>query len=221
MDPNMEDEALYQVRLHDDFYRDSFYKVVLIMASIFLGIALMIGMALYIYLHKPAPKYFPVGDEWRILTPVPVDKPHLENSELLQWVSNAVTKVFTYDFIRYNTQLTKAKPYFTDDGWQNFLNQLNIYANYNKVQSDKMFVYGVPAGAPIILNDSSTGGLSSGRYAWLVQIPVDIYYAYAGNTQTLPQTLTLQLLVVRVPTLNNLDGVAIDNVEVEKSSENK
>ncbi len=217
----MEETELHQIRLQDDFYRDSFNKVVLIIISVVVGIIFLVTMALYIYLHKPAPKYFQVGEEWRILTPVPVDKPYLENSELLQWVSNAAAKIFTYDFNRYNAQLNLAKPYFTDDGWQNFLNQLNIYANYNKVQSDKMFVYGVPSGAPIILNDSSSGSLSSGRYAWLVQIPVDINYAYAGNTQTSPQTLTLQLLVVRVPTLNNLDGVAIDNVEVEKNTESK
>ena len=77
-----------------------------------------------------------------------------------------------------------------------------------------MFVSGEPAGA-IITNE----GLQSGRYVWLVQMPVDLSYAYAGSPRTQTQTLTLQLTVVRVPTLNNLTGVAIDNLEVLKNTE--
>ena len=217
----MAEEELQDLTLRDEFYRDSFNKLVMIIISIVIGILLLVVMSIYIYLHKPAPTVFPVGDDWRIQATVPVDQPYLSTPEVLQWVSNAATQMFNFDFNNYNAQLKQYTPYFTTDGWQIFLNQLNIYANYNKVQSQKMFVFGVTSGAPVILNDSSTGSLSSGRYAWLVQIPVDINYAYAGNTQTTPQTLTLQILVVRVPTLNNLDGVAIDNVEVAKSAENQ
>src|SRR5579862_2259634 len=162
----MPENNLPVVELLDDFYRDSFNKVVLIIVSIGIAIVFLITMALYIYLHKPAPKYFPVGDEWRIKAPVPVDQPYLSNPEVLQWVSDTVSKIFTLDFNNYNAQLQKYMPYFTQDGWQNFLNQLNIYANYNKVQTGRMFIYVVPTGAPVIINDSSSGSLSSGRYAW-------------------------------------------------------
>ena len=217
----MAENDLYVTHLHDDFYRDSFNKVALVFLLILTAILLLIGMGVYIYLHKPSPKFFPVGDEWRIKAPVPVDQAYLSTPELLQWVSDAVSHVFTYDFNNYDVKLKQAMPYFTPDGWQIFLNQLNIYANYNKVQKEKMFVYGVPAGAPVIVNESSSGSLSSGRYAWLVQIPVEINYAYAGSSQILPQTMTLELLVVRVPTENNLVGVAIENMEVAKSAENR
>jgi len=217
----MNDNELVEITLQDDFYRDSFTKVVLVIIAMVIGIALTVAMACYLYLHQPAPKYFHTDNEFRIVASIPIDKPSLKNPEVLQWVSNIVSKVFIYDFNHYQSQLERAKPYFTADGWQNFLNQLNIYANETKVESGKMFVSGVPAGAPIILNDSSIGGLVSGRYAWLVQIPVDINYAYAGSDQQLPQTLTLRIMVVRVPDLDNLDGVAIENVEVEKSGETK
>jgi intracellular multiplication protein IcmL len=217
----MNDNELYEITLQDDFYRDSFTKVVLIIISVVVGIILTIAMSCYLYLNKPSPKYFHVGEGFRIVAPIPIDQPSLRDPELLQWVSNVISKVFTFDFNHYDVQLAQAKPYFTPDGWQNFLNQLNIYANSNKVQSGKMFISGVPSGAPIILNDSSTGGLVSGRYAWLVQIPVDINYAYAGNVLISPQTLTLKIMVVRVLDIDNLDGVAIENVEVEKNPESR
>jgi intracellular multiplication protein IcmL len=203
------------VELEDNFYRDSFTKVILIFISLVVGILLTIAMSVYVHMHKPSPKVFPVGDEWRILPPVPVDQPYLSSAELTQWVIDAASRMFVFNFTQYDDQLKASKSFFTDDGWQIFLNQLNIYANNNKVLTEKMFVSGVPSGAPIIVNE----GLQSGRYVWLVQMPLDLSYSWAGTPRSHTQTLTLQLTVVRVPTLDNLSGVAIDNVEVLKSAE--
>jgi intracellular multiplication protein IcmL len=211
----MTENELQEVKLEDNFYRDCFTKVILIAMSLLAGIVLMIVMAVYIQIHKPTPKVFVAGDEWRILPPVPVEQPYLSTAELSQWVMDVVGKVFMYDFNKYESQLAAAMPYFTEDGWQIFLNQLNIYANNNKVLSEKIFVSGEPSGAPIVTNE----GLQAGRYVWLIQVPVDLNYTYAGSIRRQDQTLTLQLTVVRVPTLNNLSGVAIDNVEVVKSTE--
>jgi intracellular multiplication protein IcmL len=127
-------------------------------------------------------------------------------------VNDTLLKVFVFDFNHYNEQLKNASQYFTEDGWKIFLNQLNIYANYNNVQAYKLFVNSSPASAPYLLNE----GLLSGRYAWWVQIQVNI--TYAGYAPPPTKTLTLQVLVVRVPTLNNLMGVGIDNVIVAKGA---
>jgi intracellular multiplication protein IcmL len=95
--------------------------------------------------------------------------------------------------------------YFTENGWKKFLVLLNDYAAYTAVTNAKLFVTSDPIGAPFILNQ----GLLNGKYSWWVQIPVNINYSngYA-------QALDLQVLVVRVPTLNNLYGVAIENMIV-------
>jgi intracellular multiplication protein IcmL len=210
----MAENEVRTVELEDNFYRDSFTMVILILLSLLFGVALMVAMSVYIYLHKPAPKVFPAGDEWRVLPLVPENQAYLTTPELSQWVIDVASKIFVFDFNQYEKQLTRIMPYFTADGWQIFLNQLNIYANNNKVLEEKIFVSGVPSGAPIIVNQ----GLQSGRYIWLVQIPIDLDYAYAGSPRSLSQTLTVQLTVVRVSTLNNLTGVAIDNVEVIKNT---
>ena len=132
----------------------------------------------------------------------------------MQWVSDALPRVFQYDFNHYNDQLKVASQYFTVEGWKVFLNQLNNYVNYNNVQTYKMFVSGIPASAPFVLNQ----GLILGRYGWWVQMPLTI--KYFGSNRNSTQVLTLQVLVVRVPTLNNLSGVGIDNVIVEKNASN-
>lgn len=204
----MPEEEQQIVELRDDFYRDSFGKVVIIITGICVAIVLLIGLSLYFYFDQPPPVNFYVGDEWRVQKPVPLDQPYLSEPDLLQWVSDVLPKSFNYDFNHYNDQLKQSAHYFTADGWKIFLNHLNIYANYNNVQAYKLFVNGSPADAPIILNK----GLLSGRYAWWVQMQVDINYA--GFNPPPNKTLTLQVLVVRVSTLNNLTGVGIDNVIV-------
>lgn len=199
-------------QLHDDFYRDSFGRVIFIISSLIAALIIISALSIYLYLNKPPPVTFIVDKEWRVQPPVPLDQPYLSRPDVLQWVANAISTVLVFDFINYNDQLNSYKPYFTADGWKVFLNQLNIYVNYNNVQSNKQFVNGVPSGAPSEINQ----GLLSGRYGWWIQMPVIINYVNFNKGYS--QTLTLQILIVRVSTLNNLDGVAIDNLIVANNS---
>ncbi len=204
----LESEKLQTVELSDYFYRDSFKKLLAILISLIIAIAFLIAASCYLYFTKPKPIMFPIGSEWRVLQPVPINQPYLSTPDLLQWVSEAFPAAFLYDFNNYNEQLKKASRYFTPDGWKAFLNQLNTYANYNNVQTYKLFVSGAPASAPFILNQ----GLLSGTYGWWVQMPIDI--SYAGFRPPAKQRVTFQVLIVRVPTTNNLSGVGINNVIV-------
>jgi hypothetical protein len=61
--------------------------------------------------------------------------------------------------------------------------------------------------------------LLSGRYAWWVGMPIRVTFKGVGVKPD--QKLSLQVLVARVPTTENLDGVAIDNIIVDtKASAN-
>lgn len=211
----MAEEELPVVQLRTDFYKNSFGKIIIIFICIFIAIGLLMAVSLYIYINKPKPITFNVGEEWRVQAPVALDKPYQTTPDLLQWVSDALQNAFVYDFVHYNDQLKAASQYFTANGWKVFLNQLNIYANYNNVQTNRIFVTGTAAGAPFVLKE----GLLSGRYAWWVQMPITINYA--GYRPPASQTLTFQVLVVRVSTLNNLSGIGIDNVIVAKNAGNQ
>lgn len=211
----MAEEELQVITLRDDFYRDSFGKVILFICSIFLAIALLAGLSLYLHLNKPKPVTFPVGPSWRVKPPVPVNEPYLSRPDVLQWVSDVIPKAFVFDFNHYNDQLKTASQYFTSDGWKVFLNQLNNFANYNNVQAYKLFVTAEPTAAPTMLNE----GLLLGRYAWWVELPIQINYS--GYSPPPSKSLTLQVLVVRVSTLNNLTGIGIHNVIVAKGALNQ
>jgi intracellular multiplication protein IcmL len=205
---NMAEENGGIVKLHDDFYRDGFEKVVLAISGIVLSLLVLVGISIYLHVVKPGAVIFPTQDEWRILPPVPVDQAYLTDAEVLQWVGTTMPKLFNFEFNKYNTQLASYRHYFTDDGWKVFLNQLNIYVNYNTVQDSKLFVSAAPGLAPYVVQQ----GMLTGRHAWLVQMPIDINYSNQKKSWT--DSITLQVLIVRTPTIDSLTGVAIDNVIV-------
>lgn len=204
----MAGEELNVVELDDNFYRDSIGRVVFVIISICTIIAALCLLSLYIYFDKPSPITFPVNDEMRVQAAVPLDQPYLNTPDLLQWVADVLPRSFILDFNFYNDQLSLISTNFTPDGWKTFLNQLNIYANYNNVQAYKLFVTATPSTAPFILRAGIIP--ETGKYGWWVQMQITINYA--GFKPPANVTLTLQILVVRVSTLNNLQGVAIDNV---------
>ena len=198
-------EELQIIRLRKDFNRDGFRKVLFILGVFIVVIILLIATSIYLLLDKPAPVKFSTDNEWRIVKPVPMEQPYLAQSDLIQWVSNVLPGLFNYDFINYKDELQKNEHYFTENGWKKFLSLLNSYVAYATVARAKLFINGSAEGAPFILNQ----GLLAGRYSWWVQMPVSINYSGGYS-----RALDLQVLVVRVSTLNNLYGVAIENMLV-------
>ena len=84
-----------------------------------------------------------------------------------------------------------------------FLEQVNVYANFNTIQSSKLFVNSEASGVSFILSQ----GLLDGKYAWWIQMPINIQYINVEKMTLTP--LVIQVLITRVPTLNNLYGVGI------------
>jgi intracellular multiplication protein IcmL len=204
----MIDKDRHIVTLDDGFYRDSFSRVIFLMVSIGAAVLALIALSFYLYKNKPKPVTFLVDKEMRVLSPVALNKPYLSEPDLLQWIANVLPNSFELDFNHYNEQLKEHSSYFTTDGWKMFLNQLNIYANYNNVQAYKLFVTGSPGAAPYVVRKGIIP--ESGRYGWWVQMPVSI--SYAGFKPPKNATVMWQILIVRVSTLNNLMGVAIENI---------
>lgn len=208
----MAEEELNIVRLRTDFYRDGFSKLLLACISIIISIFFLIAISVYFYLEKPLPVYFETDNDWRILPPVPLDQPYLTTADLIQWVSEILPTSFAYDFVNYSKQLKDHQSYFTENGWKIFLGQVNIYANSNDVLSSKLFINTSAAGAPFILNQ----GILEGKYSWWVQMPINLNYITNEGNKVVP--LVIQALVTRISTLNNLNGVAIENMIVTKGT---
>lgn len=202
-------EEVETARLQTDFYRDGFGKLLIAIFLILIALVFLGLISAYLFLSKPAPVVFAVDNDWRVLPPVPIDVPYVTDPDLIQWVSQVLPQLFTYDFINFKDELQLNQQYFSENGWKKFLDLVDPYANENNMQTMKMFVNANAAGAPYILNR----GPIEGRWGWWVQMPLKLSYSNPAGTTV--KTLILQILIVRIPTLNNLDGITIDNVIVK------
>lgn len=200
------------VTLQEQYYRDGVNLLWGILIGLGVVFIFLLVCLFLLYFEKPRPVVFPVGEENRIQREAPLNQPYLTESALLQWVATVIPKVFTYDFVNIESQLKNANPYFTDNGWKVFVNQLNIYAKYNNVQNSRVFINGSLGGAPYILNQGSL----SGRYGWWVSVPLKLSFRKETRSEKI---LSLQILIVRVPTKNNLFGVGIENMIVQSSED--
>ena len=59
----------------------------------------------------------------------------------------------------------------------------------------------------------SYGPQKDGKYAWWVQMKLKVDYSSADKNLNNKESV-LRVLVVRVPTVGNLSGVAIENIQL-------
>ncbi|MES2218102.1 MAG: DotI/IcmL/TraM family protein [Pseudomonadota bacterium] len=205
----MAGEELEIVRLRNDFYRDGFYKVFILLAMLLSAIILLLIGSLYLFTTKPPPVSFYTDNDLRAFPPVPVSKPYIKQADLIQWVSQILPQAFTFDFVNYNDEIKQLQPYFTPRGWSTLLTQVDIYANPGTVQTGRQFVNASANGTPTIPNQ----GLLGDKYGWWIQMPLTIHKLTLSRHDEV--SIVIQALVVRVPTLNNLTGIQIDNIIVQ------
>lgn len=205
MEETNKPDALAAVVERNDFYRDSYRKVLFCLLLAIIVIIALMGSVLYIILNPPEPRYFATYSNGSLVPMIALDKPNVTPSALLQWANTAVIAVNTYDFVTYREKLQKASEYFTPDGWQAYLNGLESSRNLVAVIDKKLVVSAVATGAPVIIRE----GVVDGVYAWTIQMPILITYQSAS--QYSQQSLVVTLLVKRVPTLTNPFGVGISS----------
>lgn len=208
----MTDDALVAVTLRNEFYRDSYRKVMIALLLCIFIILSLIGAFVYIITHPPAPQYFATTTDGRITPLVPLDQPNLSQSALLQWANTAAVAAYTYNFVNYRQALQEASNYFTPDGWSGFLSALKDSNNLDAVLSKKLIVSAVATGAPVVLGQ----GLLDGIYSWKVQMPMLITYQSAS--QFSQQSVTVTMLITRISTLNSARGIGIAQFVVATGS---
>jgi len=195
--------GIQTVLLRNDFYKDSYRKVMSALLLAFIAIFVLAGIMTYMFTHPPEPRYFATTTNGRITPLVALDKPNLSKSALLQWASTAAIASYTYNFVNYRQELQAASEFFTPDGWNSFLKALTVSNNLEAVKAKKLVVSAVATGAPIILQE----GLLNHRYSWRMQMPMLITYQSAS--QLTRQSVTVTVLISRISTLNSARGIGI------------
>ncbi|MDF3055209.1 MAG: type secretion protein DotI [Gammaproteobacteria bacterium] len=201
-----DEDALELVRLRNNFYRDSYRRVLAALLITLIANAVLGVTVLYLWKDKPTPTYFATTNEGNIIPLNPLDAPVVTAAILLQWATVAAISANTYNFVNYRKELQAASEYFTPNGWREYQDALKASRNLETVVTRKLTVSAVATGAPVILDQGVVGG----RYKWKVQLPILLTYESVNTKITQPSEVTM--LITRVSTLETPKGIAIDGI---------
>jgi intracellular multiplication protein IcmL len=198
-------DAVLTVVNRNAFYRDGYrllLRISLIQACVIaLLVAAIVGLALTI---KPRSIYFATTSDGRIINIVPLNEPYLTQAQVIAWTAATSQNVMRFDYHDYRDRLQQAASDFTQTGWGSFNKALKEANFIDAIQARKLVVSMDINAAPEIQN----AFVRNGVYTWYVQFPVTI--KFDGDAPPSPISTVLHLQIVRVSTLQNPDGISIE-----------
>lgn len=205
-------DALELIKLRNNFYRDSYRRVLAVLLLMVVIVIGLLGLLGYMLTHPTKPEYFATTSDGRVIRLYALSEPVVSKAELLEWAAMAATEANTYDFTNYRKQLQDASQHFTPTGWQYFQEELKRSNNLELVIKKKLNVNAVPTGAPVILGQ----GLVNGVYKWRIELP--LLLTYQSASEHIAQPVIVRILVSRVSTLETPKGIQIESFIMAETS---
>ncbi len=198
-------DAIATVLNRNAFYRDG-YRLLLRISLIQTGvIALLVAgiIGLVITIH-PQQIYFATTSDGRIINIVPLNEPYRSQADVVTWAAAAAQNIMRFDYADFHARLQQSESLFTPTGWNSFNKALKESSILDAVQARKLVVTLAIGAAPEIISE----GARNGVYTWDLRFPVTIKFDGAEAPQ--PISATLLMRIVRVSTLQNPDGISIE-----------
>lgn len=199
-------DAIATIINRNQFYQDGYrllLKVALVQGIL---VAILVSSLIAIFvLDKPEYRFFATTADGRIIDIVPLDVPY--RGDVVAWSSQAAVEAMTFGFSDYRMRLQNSARFFTQRGWQTFLDALNTSRILETIDKRQLNLRGNPRGAAQIKRQ----GVVNGVYQWVLEMPYDIeYLGPQGMGIPQPTVGRLTLVVQRIPTLENPEGIGID-----------
>lgn len=214
--PSPEKDETYPPRMLDQAFATSLIasaytreRAALLMRTIVvLGGCLAASLSLnFILATKPQEfRYIWTDSEGRLREITLLNEPSLSDVEVANWASLAITEAYTMDFANFRAQQLKAQQNFTPAGWREFQAALERSNTLQSVRANNYVLTAVPTGAPVI----EKRGVVSGRFAWLLRVPITVTFQSSQQKQS--SSYTLEILVIRMAPNENPRGIGIAQV---------
>ncbi|MBB72852.1 MAG: hypothetical protein CMF50_10710 [Legionellales bacterium] len=178
-------------------------------SALCLGLIVGIGVVIWFLSHQKVPGYAAIvqGPDKKTyaVTMPPLARPILTREAIVDWVEEAATTAYTYDFANYNDQLKLTMDtYFTPDGADQFMRALETSGAIKNLTAKQLAVSSVVSGTPVLLRE----GYLMGKYSWKYELPLLVTYQSASERQT--RSLMVTILIVLVPPSESPKGIGID-----------
>jgi intracellular multiplication protein IcmL len=198
---------LVTIMTRNEFYRDGFRRLlVLALIQAIVIVCTLVAFIAFVTTGKSQDRYFATTADGRIMQLTPLDQPgSMTTAALMSWVALATSEVMTFGFNDYQRRLQQSSRHFTKHGWETYTGALQASHIIDGMIANKEVLTASPRAAPILKQE----GVMNGKYRWIVQLQLQV--DYDSNTGTSRKSnLNVQLVIERVPSLENPSGVGIE-----------
>ncbi len=130
-------------------------------------------------------------------------RPNVSAKALLNWATLAATGTYTLNFVSFEDDLRNLKPYFTTEGYENFVDSLQQTGTLSTIQTKKLVVTAAAIGPAIIAQENDVRGYHN----WRIVVPITVSYLSASEEEKRNKLVTL--LITQVPTSDATTGIGI------------
>jgi intracellular multiplication protein IcmL len=198
-------DAVATILNRNAFYRDG-YRLLLRVSLIqtIVIVVLVAGIIGLLFSIETKRIYFATTSDGRIINIVPLNEPYRSPADVIAWAAGNVQNVMRFDYHDYRERLQDVSSDFTPTGWESFSKALKDANIIEAVTARKLVVMLEINAAPEITENVVRNGV----YTWYLRFPVTI--KFDGDEPPAPINTTLLLQIVRVSTLQNPDGISIE-----------
>lgn len=209
-------KSAIQVTASFEFAKAQYTRSLAILILGFVITAIVMLQTYYVLTYKPPVKYIPVYEDSTIIDPIPLDKPYKSEAEMRQWLADASKDIFSYDYLNVDNHGSKIKKYFTEKGYNDFMEQFQNSPDIPRVKNKKMEVISSSIGSPTKLHENYK--ISGNNFAyWEYKISIRQVFI-APSEGIIPVTYEMVATIVRQDQRQTRDGIAIHSFRVVSSN---
>ena len=200
-DTNSKGNPLKLVRLRNRFFFMLYrYSTLVFLSS--LTCLICSFMFLFIFTSQPVPpQYIPIDEDGRYIKLEPLNLCK-DDADVKRFMLSAVKRMYKYDYINFADQIQDAGPFFTKDGWDEYLTEYGNSKTLFAVKENKWIVTVQPNSLPIVVKKEVVNDVCT----WDIKGGIEISYVGTGGQI---QTGDIYMRIVRNSVINNPEGLGI------------
>lgn len=198
-------DAVDTVLARNAFYKDGYRFLLRISLVQGLIIALLVATIVAMLVSiETRHVYFATTADGRIIRIVPLNEPLRSRADVIAWAASKSQEVMRFGYNDFRQRLQQSSNSFTKTGWESFTKAMREARIIEAVEAHKLTVQMEIGGAPEVKMELEKDGI----YTWYLNFPVAI--KFDGVNAPAPIRAMLVLQIVRVSTLQNSDGISIE-----------
>lgn len=149
--------------------------------------------------------------EKEILTQVSSEEKNDEKN-IIDFALNTIRELHTYDYLSLNQQLNISKGYFTEKGWELYVESLDKNKVISSVKEGQMVVNVNVYKEPKIITQGEVDFLNKNVYIWIVEIPAEIKYS-SNNKKVKKINGVIKLTIMKQNLNDDLKSIGIQSYQ--------